>query len=167
MDASKEMLDSDAEKSLNETSSMTVFCHAHPLAPLRKDLSALNVLMAKDLRRTPSGRKVRVSGILVILHTPPTKSGKRVMFITMEDESGLIDLVVFPRIQKIYARLILTSTVITVEGKLQRQGNGLSISIIVERVLKYWTGTLPDLLSRKLTNETNLNHKKRTMGLSL
>lgn len=152
MDASKETLNSGAVKALNETNSMSVFCHGHPLEPLREDLSAIDVVMAKDLRRIPSGRKVRVSGILVILHTPPTKSGKRVMFITMEDESGLIDLVVFPRIQKIYARLILTSTVITVEGKLQRQGNGLSISIIVQRLLKQWTGTLPELLSRKLTD---------------
>jgi error-prone DNA polymerase len=72
------------------------------------------------------------------------------MFITLEDESGLIDLVVFPKIQKLYARHILTSTVLTVEGKLQRQGNGLAISIIVQKILTNWTGTLPKLLSRKL-----------------
>jgi DNA polymerase III alpha subunit len=157
VDISEETLHYGAVKALNETNSMSVFCHGHPLAPLREDLSAIDVVMAKDLRRIPSGRKVRVSGILVILHTPPTKSGKRVMFITMEDESGLIDLVVFPRIQKIYARLILTSTVITVEGKLQRQGNGLSISIIVQRLLKQWTGTLPELLSRKLEDRQTIS----------
>jgi error-prone DNA polymerase len=129
---------------------MNVFCHGHPLAPLRDDFAALNVVMAKNLRHIPSGRKVTVSGMLVIVHTPPTKSGKRVMFITLEDESGLIDLVVFPKIQKLYARHILTSTVLTVEGKLQRQGNGLAISIIVQKILTNWTGTLPKLLSRKL-----------------
>jgi error-prone DNA polymerase len=129
---------------------MNVFCHGHPLAPLRDDFASLNVVMAKNLRHIPSGRKVTVSGMLVIVHTPPTKSGKRVMFITLEDESGLIDLVVFPKIQKLYARHILTSTVLTVEGKLQRQGNGLAISIIVQKILTNWTGTLPKLLSRKL-----------------
>ncbi len=137
-------------KTWNESNSMNVFCHGHPLAPLRDDFAALNVVMAKNLRHIPSGRKVTVSGMLVIVHTPPTKSGKRVMFITLEDESGLIDLVVFPKIQKLYARHILTSTVLTVEGKLQRQGNGLAISIIVQKILTNWTGTLPKLLSRKL-----------------
>jgi DNA polymerase III alpha subunit len=69
------------------------------------------------------------------------------MFLTLEDETGLWDAVVFPRAQKDFARAIYTSELLTLEGKLQRQGkNGVSISIIVERAILPWSGLLSDLL---------------------
>jgi DNA polymerase III alpha subunit len=70
------------------------------------------------------------------------------MFITMEDETGLLDVVVFPKAQTHFARHILTSEVLTVEGRLQRQGqNGLSISIVMERLILSLTGSLSKLLT--------------------
>ena len=134
---------------LNEARSMTVFCHAHPLAALRPRLAAAGIVTARDLRHIPSGRKVRVTGLLVIVHMPPTKSGKRVIFITLEDETGLLDVVAFPKAQVSSARAILTSEVQTVEGRLQRQGkNGLSKTIILERVIPHLTGSLSEILPR-------------------
>ncbi len=142
-----------AVKAYNEAGSMSVFCHGHPLEVLRPQLSAQGIVTALDLRRIPSGRRVRVTGILVIVHTPPTKSGKRVIFITMEDETGLIDVVAFPKAQVGFARDIWTSEVLTVEGRLQRQGkNGLSISIIMEKVIRRWSGQLSRFLRQ--ANET-------------
>lgn len=133
----------------NEARSMTVFCNEHPLVPLRPRLSAEGVVTAKDLRRIPSGARVRITGLLVIIHMPPTKSGKRVIFLTLEDETGLIDLVAFPKAQDRHARALLTNEVQTVEGKLQRQGRGgVSTSIIVSRVIPHLTGSVRDLLLR-------------------
>lgn len=136
-----------AVKAYNEAGSMSVFCHGHPLEALRPKLAAQRIVTAMDLRRIPSGRRVRITGILVIVHTPPTKSGKRVMFITMEDETGLMDVVAFPKAQAGFARDILTSEVLTVEGRLQRLGkHGLSISIIMEKVIRRWSGQLSHFL---------------------
>jgi len=136
-----------AVKAYNEAGSMSVFCHGHPLEVLRSKLAAQGIVTAMNLRRIPSGRRVRITGILVIVHTPPTKSGKRVMFITMEDETGLMDVVAFPKAQAGFARDILTSEVLTVEGRLQRQGkDGLSISIIMEKVIRRWSGQLSHFL---------------------
>ena len=133
----------------NEARSMTVFCRDHPLTVLRDRLTAAGVVTARDLRRIPSGRTVRVTGLMVIVHMPPTKSGKRVIFITLEDETGLIDVVAFPKAQTRFAQAILTSEVQTIEGRLQRQGkNGLSISIIMEKVIPHLTGSLTKLLSQ-------------------
>ena len=71
------------------------------------------------------------------------------MFITMEDETGLMDLVLFPKAQKDCAKPALTSEILTVEGKLQRTGkNGRSISIVVEKVILPWTGLIKDLWTR-------------------
>jgi len=136
-----------AVKAYNEAGAMSVFCHGHPLGVLRSTLATQGIVTAIDLRRIPSGSRVRITGILVIVHTPPTKSRKRVMFITMEDETGLIDVVAFPKAQVGFARDILTSEVLTVEGRLQRQGkNGLSISIILEKVIRRWSGRISHFL---------------------
>ena len=145
---------SDAAVALREAGSMSVFCRNHPLAVLRRELREQGVVTARQLRSIPSGRKVRVSGLLVIVHTPPTKSGKRVMFLTLEDETGLWDAVVFSKAQKDFARVIYTSELLTVEGKLQRQGrNGLSISIIVEQVILPWSGLLSEFLLDPVHNK--------------
>jgi len=91
--------------------------------------------------------RVRLCGIQIIRHTPPTKSGKRVMFITLEDETGLFDVVAFERTLDRYAKLIIQSEVLTIEGRLQRQGNsGKSISIVVEKCLTGYCGSLIGLL---------------------
>jgi error-prone DNA polymerase len=92
-----------------EASSMSVFCQAHPLESVRPALARMGVITAQDLRHVKAGGVVLVTGILVILHTPPAKSGKRVMFITMEDETGLLDVVAFPKALNKYARAFLTS----------------------------------------------------------
>lgn len=137
----------DRARVYNEAISMKVFCHAHPLSVIRPSLSKENIIKATDLRRLPTGSIVKVIGLLIIVHTPPTKSGKRVMFLTMEDESGLMNIVVFPKAQKGFARTILTSQVLAVQGKLQRQGaKGISISIIMEKALQNWSGRLEKFL---------------------
>ncbi len=150
---------------LNEARSMTVFCHGHPLAALRPRLAKQGIVTAVDLRRIPSGRKVKVTGLAVIVHMPPTKSGKRVIFTTLEDETGLIDLVVFPKAQKHAAKAVLTCEVQTVEGRLQRQGkDGLSISIVVERVIPHLTGRLSDLLRDAESDKPSAAPKYRLAG---
>jgi error-prone DNA polymerase len=134
-----------------EALSMSVFCRGHPLAPLRPVLAEEGIVTAKDLRRLPSGSKVRVTGLLVIVHMPPTKSGKRVIFVTLEDETGLMDVVLFPKAQANAAKPVLTSEVQTIEGILKRDGkNGRSVSVVVRRILPRFTGSLCDLLERHL-----------------
>lgn len=143
-------MDSPKVKALREAASMSVFCSGHPLAALRPMLAAEGVVTAADLRRIPSGSRVLVSGVLVIVHTPPTKSGKRVMFITMEDETGLLDVVAFPKAQTGFAKAILTSEVLTVEGVLQRQGkNGVSVSVVMEKVVLRLSGLLSGFLGER------------------
>ena len=140
---------SDVTTVLREAGSMSVFCRKHPLSVLRSKLTEQGIVTARQLRNMVGGHGVRLSGLLIIVHTPPTKSGKRVMFLTLEDETGLWDAVVFSKAQQEYARVIYTSEVLTVEGRLQRQGGyGVSISIIVEKVILPWSGLLSDILKK-------------------
>ena len=64
-------------------------------APAHFDKAAYSY--SRNLRRMLSGAMDRVSGMVIIVHIPPTKSGKRVMFLTLEDETGLFDVVVFSK----------------------------------------------------------------------
>jgi DNA polymerase III alpha subunit len=150
-----------AEKTLREAMSMSIFCHAHPLTSLRNILRKQKVVRSSDLRRTPSGATVRVSGMLILVHTPPTKSGKRVMFMTLEDEAGLFEVVVFSKAQDRFAKLILTSEVLTLEGRLQRQGpTGLAISVIMEKALVGLCGPLTKLLGYVIKIPKTKNYSK-------
>ncbi len=150
-DRTKYINETDRTRAYNEAISMKFFCNSHPLSVFRPLLAKCNIIRAVDLRRLPSGSLVRVIGLLVIVHTPPTKSGKRVMFLTMEDETGLIDVVVFPKAQKGFARTILTSQVLAIQGKLQKQGaKGISISIVMEKALKAWSGRLDKFLKMEI-----------------
>ena len=148
VDRAKYINETDRTLAYKEALSMSVYCHAHPLASLRNISRKQNVVTSGDLRRMPNGATVRVSGMLILVHTPPTKSGKRVMFLTLEDETGLLDVVVFSKTQSRFAKLILTSEVLTLEGKLQRKGpGGLAISIVMSRALIGLSGSLAKLLA--------------------
>lgn len=137
-----------AERVWIEAQTMEVFCKAHPLDVLRPRLRSHRILPSRALREIPSGRRVRVAGLMILVHTPPTRSGRRVMFVTMEDETGLLDLVVFPEAQTRWARAILTSEVLAAEGVLKREGRGgRSLSIVLERVLPRFSGPLGALLA--------------------
>ena len=76
------------EKTLRQAMTMSIFCNAHPLTSLRNILRKHKVVYSSHLRRMPSGSRVGISGMVIIVHTPPTKSGKRVIFLTLEDEMG-------------------------------------------------------------------------------
>jgi error-prone DNA polymerase len=78
---------------------------------------------------------VRVAGLVVCPHRPPTRSGRRVLFVSLEDEFGLVDAVLFEPVYQAYGHWVLTHPVVIVEGRLQRRGRGLSV--IVHRVEPY------------------------------
>jgi DNA polymerase III alpha subunit len=107
------------------------------------------------------GRSSIGGAMLNLVHTPPTKCGKRVMSLTLEDEMGLFDVVVFSKAQSRYAKLILTSEVLTIEGRLQRKGvKGRAVSMIMQRALVGLCGPLTKLLGyvahKRVGNKTQV-----------
>ena len=119
---------------------LTVNVKIHPLAPLREELRKAGFVTSKELRRMPDDMRVKVAGRVVLVHTPPTRSGVRVMFITAEDEFGLIDMVLFPKKQERYARTVLSHIFCAFEGSVQKSGRR-GISILLEKIeaLRYMT----------------------------
>jgi DNA polymerase III alpha subunit len=125
----------DLDLSLTESDVMEISASIHIMAPFREDLKKYGFIQSTALKWKPHGSLVKTAGRVIIIHTPPTKSGKRVMFLTLEDEDGLLDLTVFEDVQARYAKKILDSAVLLVEGVMNRFGLR-GVSIVARR---FWT----------------------------
>jgi len=140
------------ERFLTEAEAMQVCTATHILAPFREDLQKHDFTQSTALKWTPHGKRLKTGGRVIIIHTPPTKSGRRIMFLTLEDEAGLFDLTVFEDVRTRYAKKILASTVLLVEGTMNRFGLR-GISIVARR---FWTlnefYAMPDSLGEKRRN---------------
>ena len=112
----------DLEKWAMEREVLGIDVHRrHLLAMLREGLDARGYRSAAALRRLPAGRPVRAAGIPVRPHRPPTRSGRVIVFLTLEDETGLVDVTVFEEVYQRYGRWIFTDPPVplAVEGVLQ------------------------------------------------
>ena len=92
----------------------------HPVALLREQLAAFKVQPAAVLRGYPNGRLARASGIVTHRQRPETAKG--VVFVTLEDESGSVNVIVWPQVAERQRRPLLASTLLTVYGIWQCEG---------------------------------------------
>ena len=99
----------------------------HPMVFYREKLGKARIRTSVELKNIPDNTIVIVAGIAIVCMRPPTKSGKIVVFITLEDETGLADCVVFPKVYEAYGSVIYNNPALIIEGKLQRMGKGISI----------------------------------------
>jgi error-prone DNA polymerase len=120
---------------LTESDFMKVSASTHIIIPFREDLKRAGFIPSTTLKWKPHGSRIKVAGRVIIIHTPQTKSGNRVMFLTLEDEEGLFELTVFENVHARYAKKILASSVLLVEGVLNRFGLR-GVSLVVKHV---WT----------------------------
>ena len=90
---------------------------AHPLHFLRSRLAAEGYVRAEDLRARGDGRPVRVAGLVLIRQKPGTAKG--VCFITVEDESGTANLVIWPDVMQRFHREVMGARLMAVEGVVQ------------------------------------------------
>lgn len=90
---------------------------AHPVHFLRPELDRLRVTPAGDLPRLKNGDAVKVAGLITVRQRPGTAKG--VLFITIEDETGFANLVVWEKVFEKHRRDIIQARLLMVEGKLQ------------------------------------------------
>src|SRR5690606_13139706 len=102
---------------------------AHPVSFIREDLDSLRVTPANQLKNIRHGERVRAAGLVLVRQRPGTAKG--VCFITIEDETGSANLVVFPDKFDEYRKEIIQSRLLMVQGKLQKEGE--VIHVMAER----------------------------------
>jgi error-prone DNA polymerase len=117
----------------------------HPLEPLRDQLTAAGLPDAQTVAGMGDGDTVRYAGLVICRQTPGTASG--VTFMTLEDETGFVNLVVWPKVFEQNPRLAKSVSLLGVTGRLQKQ-QGV-VHIIVRRMWKPGVNTrLPAVASR-------------------
>ena len=99
----------------------------HPMAFYREKLTKARMRTSREIRELPNNTVVKVAGVVVVCMRPPTKSGTIVVFITLEDETGFADCVVFPKVYEQYGSVIYSNPALIIEGKAQKMGKGYSI----------------------------------------
>jgi len=93
----------------------------HPLALLRDKLQGRGVVPTQELWNLPNGKSVRTAGLVITRQRPGSAGG--VTFVTMEDETGYVNLIVWNRIAVEQRAALIESRLLEVHGKLQREGD--------------------------------------------
>ncbi len=110
--------------------SMGLSLRRHPVAFLRDGLRARGIIACADLARVRDGRRTVVAGIVLVRQKPG--SAKGVMFITIEDETGIANLIVWPSVFARQRRVILAAGMVACHGQVQREGE--VIHVVTDRL---------------------------------
>lgn len=99
----------------------------HPVIFVRDQLHALGAVPADALKAIQDGQYVKVAGLVLVRQRPGTASG--ICFITIEDETGTANLVVFQNLFETYRKEVLRSKLLMVEGKVQKEGDVIHVVV--------------------------------------
>ncbi|MEO5772662.1 MAG: error-prone DNA polymerase [Sphingomicrobium sp.] len=97
---------------------------AHPLTFLRPRLEAMKVTRCADLARIKDGRRVEIAGVVLVRQRPGSTN---VTFLTIEDESGIANIIVWQRRFEAQRRIVMSAAMISVRGTVQREGEVIHV----------------------------------------
>ena len=120
-----------SEHVVHDYASTSLSLKAHPVSFIREKLQLLHITSTAELTHLHDGDPIKVAGLVLVRQRPGTAKG--ICFITIEDETGSANLVVFPNIFQQFRKEILQSRLLMVEGKLQIEGE--VIHVIVQHLL--------------------------------
>jgi error-prone DNA polymerase len=135
------------EAVVEDYASLRLSLKAHPLALVRPLLAAQGVEPAASLKSRRGGR-IAVAGLVLVRQRPGSASG--VIFMTLEDEGAIANIVVWPPLFERFRKAVLTARLLKVEGRVQREG--LVIHVVAETItdlsplLDQLAGQAPDRL---------------------
>jgi error-prone DNA polymerase len=123
----------DAEVVRAELEVLGVDASRHVVSFFEPTLADLGVVRARDLWRCRRDERVLVAGVKVASQTPAVRSGQRIIFLTLDDATGPVDVTVFESAQARCAKTVFHSFVLVVRGQVRRTGLK-GVSIIAEDV---------------------------------
>jgi error-prone DNA polymerase len=131
----------EGEHVVHDYKTMSHSLKAHPVSFLRRDFDQLGIVPTAELLDIPNGRRVTVAGLVLVRQRPG--SAKGVIFMTLEDETGIANAIVWQKVFGIYRPVVMGSRLVSVRGKLQK-ADGV-IHVVAEHI-ENLTGHLSKLL---------------------
>jgi error-prone DNA polymerase len=116
-----------SEHVVHDYASTSLSLKAHPVSFIREKLQRLHITSTTELSRLHDGDPIKVAGLVLVRQRPGTAKG--ICFITIEDETGCANLVVFPNIFQEFRKEVLQSRLLMVEGKLQIEGEVIHVIV--------------------------------------
>jgi error-prone DNA polymerase len=116
-----------SEHVIQDYASTSLSVKAHPVSFIREKLSQLHVISTKQLAEKKNGDIIKVAGIVLVRQRPGTAKG--VCFMTIEDETGWANAVIWPKLFDEQRKEILQSTLVLLEGQLQIEGEVIHVIV--------------------------------------
>lgn len=132
---------SEWEEILRDYHQLGLSTGRHPLALLRPRLRALGALRRRDLNSIRNGTKVCVGGLVTHLQHPQTANG--VIFASLEDETGINNIIIWPAVFDAHRQRILASNLMAVTGELQSQEGVIHVVAQSIEDCSHWARALP------------------------
>ena len=126
------------EAVVHDYKSLTLSLKSHPVSFLRQRLEQRRVLKASDLSQRRNGEIVEVAGLVLVRQRPGTASG--IIFATLEDETGIANVVIFNKVFDANRKVVLSSRMLSVRGQLQIEG------LVIHIVARQFIDMTPQLL---------------------
>jgi error-prone DNA polymerase len=118
---------------------------SHPLSFLRGDLARRRIVTCREAMQARDGRWLEAAGVVLVRQRPG--SAKGVMFLTIEDETGSANVVVWVKVFEKFRRALLSSSMLAVRGKIQREGE---VAHLVAHSLTDLSGELASVGNREM-----------------
>jgi len=118
------------EQVLDDYALVGLSLRAHPIGLLRPELDRAGIVSSQAVAGSPDGRRVRTGGVVLLRQRPSTARG--ITFVTLEDEAGIVNLVVKPEVFERHRRIALSGAALVAEGQVQR--DGIVVHVVVERL---------------------------------
>jgi error-prone DNA polymerase len=107
-----------SEHVVNDYRTLRLSLKAHPMSFLREAIMRENILSCADLKRTRDGAPVIVAGVVLVRQRPGSAAG--VVFMTIEDETGVANSVIWPKVLERMRKVVMGARLVVVHGRVQR-----------------------------------------------
>ena len=116
---------SAGENVMEDYRAVTFSLKAHPLSFMREALGRQGVTRSRDLVTAPKGRSVSIAGLVLVRQRPG--SAKGVIFLTLEDETGVANAIVWKKVFETYRSVLMNARVLRIDGRLQRENEVIHV----------------------------------------
>jgi DNA polymerase-3 subunit alpha/error-prone DNA polymerase len=118
------------EEVIEDYRALSLSLKAHPVSFLREDFKGLGITRSVDLLTVPNGRRVTIGGVVLVRQRPGSANG--VIFLTIEDETGVANAIVWPTIFDRFRSVVMGARLVKIRGRLQSKSG--VIHTVVEHI---------------------------------